>query len=157
MYAVAGCYNIHQKQVGQFVSCQLEHTTHLPESNVGSCLQWNGRIVGGTYVSVVAIGYSIACKLGFITEHCMFYKPLVLYKTLSETAWAVSFLGWRACTCWKWYGCRPSSCEVCNTCIYSMCILQAFWQILSLCLHSTLCHTDIPWCMHFQMYMIFKK
>lgn len=60
--------------MGQFVCCQLGHTTHSPESNVGSCLQWNGRIVGGLYISVVAIGYSVACKLVFITEHNVLYK-----------------------------------------------------------------------------------
>ena len=72
--------------MGQFVCCQLGHTIHSPESNVRSCLQWNGRIVGGPYKSVVAVGYSVACKLGFIIEHNMSYKPLVLYNMLSEIA-----------------------------------------------------------------------
>jgi hypothetical protein len=42
--------------MGQFVGCQLDCTTHLPESNVGSRWQRNGRIAGGPYISVVAVG-----------------------------------------------------------------------------------------------------
>lgn len=78
--------NIPQKQMGPFVGCQFDCTTHSPKSDAGSCLQRNGRIAGGPYISVVAVGYSVACKLGFITEHSMFHKPLMFYSTLSEIA-----------------------------------------------------------------------